>query len=479
MNTTLRTIALCAGLAIAPGAALAQQSHRSVTRQDITTNDHAASLVVKDGEATLTVNGELIELPPAGGDWTEYEVMGENGEVICVVTRSEDGASYQLQMLGVDVPRVPGLAPTPDTPRVRGLFVEPGYEARGTLAPRAFTVVGQPRVMLGVRLDTSLDDVDLSELGLDARKASRINFLMEGAPAQQAGLQVGDLIVGIGDREGGTIDDIRAALEGREPGDTVTVRLLRNGEKLSKRVKLDPFSAQVMGGTNVIIEREDSEAMRARMNELNAELDGLKLRIAETQSAIQRSENPDELRELAAQMRKLADRTASLNRMKAELAAQRAARLAEQMELELEQRLARELEGDDVQRRFPGLLRRGGSGGGRFFIEPEGEGSPIIIERDFEFKGLDDVLPEELRGLLDGMIDGRFERFGDGVEIELERMLNLGEEMGEELELRLGDLNEEVEARMDAVEREFDDRLSSLEERLGRIERLLERLIDR
>ncbi len=61
----------------------------------------------------------------------------------------------------------------------------------------------------------------------------RLNGVTAGSPAEQAGLQAGDILVGFDD---GEIADLRAlaeALRAHSPGDTVEIRVLRDERELT------------------------------------------------------------------------------------------------------------------------------------------------------------------------------------------------------------------------------------------------------
>ena len=53
---------------------------------------------------------------------------------------------------------------------------------------------------------------------------------------------MGDIIVGIGDRDIGNYDDLFQALDGRRPGEVVTVRYLRDREELSVELELQALN---------------------------------------------------------------------------------------------------------------------------------------------------------------------------------------------------------------------------------------------
>ena len=88
------------------------------------------------------------------------------------------------------------------------------------------------RPWLGVLLTTTDDGVE-------------INSVMDGSPADRAGLQVGDLIVRVDDRDltdsstrGGLLDD-------KEPGDRIRFTVLRDGKEETLRTKLDSHPGRV------------------------------------------------------------------------------------------------------------------------------------------------------------------------------------------------------------------------------------------
>ena len=56
--------------------------------------------------------------------------------------------------------------------------------------------------------------------------------LEAGGPAEKAGMKVGDIIVGLGDREIASTSDLDAAKKGFHAGDTTTIRVYRSGEYL-------------------------------------------------------------------------------------------------------------------------------------------------------------------------------------------------------------------------------------------------------
>ncbi|HMQ56343.1 MAG TPA: PDZ domain-containing protein [Anaerolineae bacterium] len=68
------------------------------------------------------------------------------------------------------------------------------------------------------------------EQGLSINEGALLRSVVDGTPAQQAGLQVGDVIVGV---DGQTVDDrntLVSLLFQHVAGDTVTLDVLRGGQ---------------------------------------------------------------------------------------------------------------------------------------------------------------------------------------------------------------------------------------------------------
>lgn len=105
----------------------------------------------------------------------------------------------------------------------------------------------QPKVMLGVVM-AEPDGVILEHLGLDAKKAVLLERVVDGLPADKAGLQAKDIIIGFGEKaEPRSADDIRKVLAKAEPGTKVKVKVIRKGHPVTVDLKLEAFNAQALG----------------------------------------------------------------------------------------------------------------------------------------------------------------------------------------------------------------------------------------
>ncbi len=62
----------------------------------------------------------------------------------------------------------------------------------------------------------------------------RVQEVLAGSPAEAAGIEAGDVLLAVDDRDLVGLKDLAAALAGHEPGDEVVVRVLREGDELER-----------------------------------------------------------------------------------------------------------------------------------------------------------------------------------------------------------------------------------------------------
>lgn len=74
--------------------------------------------------------------------------------------------------------------------------------------------------------------------GVDVRSGCRVTRVFEGSPADEAGLELGDVITRFDDRYVTSQEDLIAAVRHYRPGESVDVAIRRDGERQSVRVTL-------------------------------------------------------------------------------------------------------------------------------------------------------------------------------------------------------------------------------------------------
>ncbi len=106
--------------------------------------------------------------------------------------------------------------------------------------------------MLGVQIATSTSEL-LEHLGSPDGNGVLVSKVISGSPADEAGLQVGDVIVSVDGREIDGAGDVGRALRA-QAGQSVDVEVIRDGNSLSLQVNIpgeekDNRPAKFRGGS--------------------------------------------------------------------------------------------------------------------------------------------------------------------------------------------------------------------------------------
>lgn len=98
------------------------------------------------------------------------------------------------------------------------------------------------RPFLGVAL-MNVTPRHAEERGLDTVEGALIGEVQPGSPAADAGLQQGDIILAVAGDRIQTVSDLQARLVERDPGDTIDLRVVRNGRQTDVSVTLTTMQA--------------------------------------------------------------------------------------------------------------------------------------------------------------------------------------------------------------------------------------------
>jgi serine protease Do len=101
------------------------------------------------------------------------------------------------------------------------------------------------RSFLGVVLD-NVSAADAEVYGLERAEGAEVKLVEAASPAEQAGLQIGDVIVEIGGIDVRTVADLQAALARIEPEQSTELRLVRFGQSLELPVRLGVIRSGVV-----------------------------------------------------------------------------------------------------------------------------------------------------------------------------------------------------------------------------------------
>lgn len=335
MKWSAAVIALSGGVA---AGATSDESHVIVISPDATgnvtvtnvvsgtmTNEAGDSVQIKiDGiDAQVFVNGKRIGEFKTNGDWVEQSFGDGDAEVVVrkhpggVLMIEQDGSTMKIGTGGI------GLWPNWVGAGELALMLAPSNEAftQGFNSARSFFVEEQPKVMLGVTM-TAPSASQAREFEIDPSKATVLGTVMEGLPAAKAGLKASDIVVGVDGMDDASQKVLREKLATLEAGQTITLKIIRDGGVLEKQVELEAYDPERLGVTQQIW--IGSEAW----SETDAELEALRARQEEArralEQAMQRSLNADGQR---ARDRAAAE-AATLNERLEELTTQIAKRMS-------------------------------------------------------------------------------------------------------------------------------------------------------
>jgi hypothetical protein len=155
----------------------------------------------------------------------------EPGERVTVVMNRKGSEIVRRVVLGSRIPEVGML---------RGLHMEkPDVRI---MMPEIDEFIDVERLagggaFLGVSAET-LTEEERHELGLPEDMGVIVTEVHEGTAAEKYALEKGDVIARIDDEDIEEIDDLVDAISSRDPGDEVTLFLLRDGEKMKMSVEL-------------------------------------------------------------------------------------------------------------------------------------------------------------------------------------------------------------------------------------------------
>ncbi|HEX7091267.1 MAG TPA: trypsin-like peptidase domain-containing protein [Longimicrobiales bacterium] len=93
------------------------------------------------------------------------------------------------------------------------------------------------RAYLGVMLD-DVETADARVYGLDSTEGAEVVHVEPGGPADRAGVELGDVVVGVGDRKVETVSDLQAALAELAPGAIALLQVQRYGARQRIPVEL-------------------------------------------------------------------------------------------------------------------------------------------------------------------------------------------------------------------------------------------------
>lgn len=192
-------------------------------------------ITINNGEVEAKVNGKAVPAERVRRSKDKVEILDESGKVLKsfdVSLGSAGGGAAKSRLFRPAQPAQP-------------LDQFPPMEAQ-------VWDVAQPKVMIGITMGEPSEAL-ARHLGIKQDEAVVVEKVIDGLPADKAGLKVEDVIVevdGVGKLNQQTF---REAINKHEPGEKVTLKILRKGEEQKLTVELKKFDSEKLGMKGVVV----------------------------------------------------------------------------------------------------------------------------------------------------------------------------------------------------------------------------------
>jgi sulfur carrier protein ThiS len=231
----------------AKGARAPAGAARSTIMMRTTEGDDTYEVSIVDGEVTAKVNGKAVPADRIRRSKDKVEILGKDGNVLQTFNvTAGPGAIFGGE-------GQPFFFRSDQAPQgVFRLFQGPGEGAQ------AFGIAAEPpKVMVGITMSDPTDQ-DRERCKLEEGQGIVVDRVIEGLPADKAGLKQGDVIVSVNGQPLNS-EGLRELLKDKDEGDSLKIRFFRDGAEKSAKVELQKYDPEKLGMTiNIAPRFQDS-----------------------------------------------------------------------------------------------------------------------------------------------------------------------------------------------------------------------------
>lgn len=295
-NTPMTKLTLAAAIAVAGLATSATAQDAQAPKAKVSSSTtimksgdgQSYEIKLEDGQVvTFKLNGKSV-------DPDSYKIDTEGGFIVL-----KDGDHEpiiidipQFNMGGFDqgvvgglrywnpeappaVPGVPGVVKVRPAPGEDNIHWFDGPDAPDVPAAIAWAGQEPPKVMIGITHDEVSDELR-EEFGLKDGEGIYVIEVRKDLPADKAGIESGDVIIEVDGQRISKRDVLMDVMKKHEPGDKLTVIVLRDGEKKKLKLELAPFNADRLGAPRAMTLRSgEPREFKIRINKDDMEFGDL------------------------------------------------------------------------------------------------------------------------------------------------------------------------------------------------------------
>ena len=251
------TMGLAGACAIGALVAMSSSAGGFALAQPIsTTTNKTVTIIENDGKRSvkLELNNGEVRTAEIDGQSVPADRIERDGGIVRLKNQAGE-VVYEYNPGGADR----SIRAWSSSPFGRGAGVSGGGASNAWTIERSFSPRGgapspqdpdaaivkveTPKAMIGVQL-VEPDPALRGHFGLKRGEASMIAAVYEGLPASTAGLEPYDLIVSVNGKSPVSTDDVRAALREKDAGSSVSIEVIKKGERKTLSVTPEKYDAK-------------------------------------------------------------------------------------------------------------------------------------------------------------------------------------------------------------------------------------------
>lgn len=217
----------------------AQPESRVETRMVMIQNDgeHEYKVELNNDDAKAWVDGKKVPANRLKVTSKVIKILDEDGDTLMEFQRSA-----QVYGEGEHEVIIRGQKGDGDGP----ITWQSGGGDDNTMVLQLAQPEAHPPVMIGITMGP-VDSDAAGELDLDEDEGITVMGVIDGLPAQEAGLREGDVIIAVEGKHGAGQEKLRDILNDKKPGDTLTLTISRKGKEKQIKVELQAYDVSKLG----------------------------------------------------------------------------------------------------------------------------------------------------------------------------------------------------------------------------------------